>query len=74
MARSDSLPVRAAATASRDDAEASWNEMAGALGALSEPTGNVASPEPGGFEVGWLESRLGFGGGASLRDMGATES
>jgi hypothetical protein len=32
------------------------------------------SPAVGGIEPGCVESRFGFGGGASLREVGATES
>ena len=49
-------------------------EIDGALGALSEPTFGPASTAGGGSELGWLESRLGLGGGASLREVGETES
>jgi hypothetical protein len=48
--------------------------MEGALGALSEPTLGALSAADGGIELGCEESRFGFGGGASLREVGDTES
>jgi hypothetical protein len=72
--RNESPPLSAAATASLGGEDGSWNEMAGVLGDLSEPRFSAASVAAGGLEPGWLESRFGFGGGASLRDVGATES
>lgn len=74
MARSDSEPESAAATASREGADASWYEIDGAGGARSEPALLSTSPVDGGMEPGLAESRFGFGGGASLREVGATES
>ena len=56
------------------------NEMVGAMGALSalEDASRSGPLSPGGRADGGLdamfESRLGFGGGASLRDIGAAES
>jgi hypothetical protein len=49
--RSESLPVSAAVIASREEPDASWNEIDGVPGGFKEPSCRT-SPAAGGLEAG----------------------